>query len=66
MKNFVDLKKEEIEEIGKFIEDPYNNIYGFTVVLKSGNLRNIVVVGENEVTNENIKALKNKYKLLKK
>jgi len=52
---------DDIRKIGKFVFDEANNRYGFTLVLKSGNIQNYFVQGSYIELKNEIRKLCEKY-----
>jgi hypothetical protein len=58
---FVFPRKDEIREIGEFVFDEDGHRYGFTLVLKAGNIQNHFIRGDYQGLEDDIRDLHDKY-----
>jgi hypothetical protein len=66
MKDIEMLQVEDIKEMSDFVSDEFHHIYGFTVILRAGEIKNYFLMGTYSSLKDNIDALLMKYNELRK
>ncbi|MBS3742065.1 MAG: hypothetical protein KGY74_08095 [Candidatus Cloacimonetes bacterium] len=60
------ISPQEVENLSEFLENENNDVYGFTVTLKSGEIRNFFIKCNLTSDCKKLEDLRNYYKKLKK